>query len=217
MNQRRVGRPSDPALTERLVDAGWRMFLAHGVEASAVEAIAAAANVSKVTFYKHFATKAALFEAAVLREMERIEAAQRVPEREVQGEKLEVALRQFGIGLMEFLCTPTAVNFYQVLAGELAKNKKLARRFYELGPGRTKANLAKVLQVAAEKGKLDVEDAEVAAEQLIGLWQGITNYGLMLGVNRSAIRAEIPERVEAGIRVFMRAYGRSRRGRTVLR
>ena len=53
-----------------------QMVLARGVDAVSVEAVAARAGVSKATFYKHFAHKQALFEAAVLREMERIGAAQ---------------------------------------------------------------------------------------------------------------------------------------------
>jgi TetR/AcrR family transcriptional repressor of mexJK operon len=130
-----VGRPSDPTLATNLLDAGWQMFLERGVEPVAVEAIAARAGVSKATFYKHFADKTALFEAAVLREMERIEAAQQLTSPDDTRAELADRLRRFGIGLMSFLFGQSAVDFYNALSAELARHKTLARRFYELGPG----------------------------------------------------------------------------------
>ena len=149
---RPVGRPADPELATRLLDAGWQMFLARGVDAVSVEAVAAQAGVSKATFYKHFAHKQALFEAAVLREMERIEAAQQLQDPSGATQSLEAKLRQFGIGLMGFLVSQPAVDFYKALAGELSRHKPLARSFYNLGPGRTLTNLAVLLRDAARQG-----------------------------------------------------------------
>jgi hypothetical protein len=51
----------------------------------------------------------------------------------------------------------------------------LARRFYDLGPGKTRANLAALLSTAAQNGELEIRDAEEAAEHLVDLWQGISN------------------------------------------
>jgi TetR/AcrR family transcriptional repressor of mexJK operon len=185
------------------------MFLARGVDAVSVEAVAAQAGVSKATFYKHFAHKQALFEAAVLREMERIEAAQQPGDEPGATQSLEANLRQFGIGLMGFLVSPPAVDFYKALAGELSRHKPLARSFYDLGPGRTLANLALLVSDAARKGELEAPDPVLAAEHLIGLWQGLSNFQLALGIDQLRIRAAIPARVDAGLRVFMAAYGRA--------
>jgi TetR/AcrR family transcriptional repressor of mexJK operon len=206
-SSRRVGRPAEPELVTQILDAGWQMFLERGVKAAAVEAIAAQAGVSKATFYKHFADKATLFEAAVRREMQRIEVAQQVPRGSEPDMSLEATLRQFGIGLMSFLFSPAAVDFYNALSAELARHKTLARRFYDLGPGRTRANLAALLTAAAKNGELKIVDAEEAAEHLVGLWQGISNYQLSLGIGVDSIRRSIPKRVDAGVRVFMAAYG----------
>jgi TetR/AcrR family transcriptional repressor of mexJK operon len=205
--RRPVGRPSDPTLATNLLDAGWQMFLERGVEPVAVEAIAARAGVSKATFYKHFPDKTALFEEAVLREMERIEAAQKLTALDDTRTDLADRLRRFGIGLMSFLFDQSAVDFYNALSAELARHKTLARRFYELGPGRTRANLAAILVEAECDGELVISDPEEAAEHLIGLWQGISQYQLSLGISVNSVRASIPKRVDAGIRVFLAAYG----------
>jgi TetR/AcrR family transcriptional regulator, mexJK operon transcriptional repressor len=206
---RAVGRPADPALATRLLDTGWQMFLARGVNAVSVEAVAAKAGVSKATFYKHFAHKQALFETAVLREMERIESAQQPKDKSASAPGLEATLRQFGIGLVRFLASPPAVDFYKALAGELSRHKPLARSFYDLGPGRTLANLAALIGEAARKGELEAPDPMLAAEHLIGLWQGLSNFQLSLGIDQRRIRSTIPARVDAGLRVFMAAYGRT--------
>ena len=204
---RAVGRPADPGLATRLLDTGWQMFLARGVDAVSVEAVAAHAGVSKATFYKHFPHKQALFEAAVLREMERIEAAQRPKDESGLTQNLEVQLRQFGVGLVEFLVSAPAVDFYKALAGELSRHKALARSFYNLGPGRTLSNLATLIGDAVSRGELVASHPMLAAEHLIGLWQGLSNFQLSLGIDQRRIRSSIPARVDAGLRVFMAAYG----------
>ena len=200
------GRPADPELATRLLAAGWQMFLARGVDAVAVEAIAARAGVSKATFYKHFTHKQALFEATVLREMERIEAAQHPKDESASAQSMEATLRQFGIGLMSFLASPPSVDFYKALAGELSRHKSLVRSFYDLGPGRTLSNLTALIAEAARKGELQAPDPLLAAEHLIGLWQGMSNFQLLLGIDQRRIQTTIPERVDAGLRVFMAAY-----------
>lgn len=204
---RAVGRPADPGLATRLLDTGWQMFLARGVDAVSVEAVAAHAGVSKATFYKHFPHKQALFEAAVLREMKRIEAAQRPRDESGSTQSLELQLRQFGVGLMEFLVSAPAVDFYKALAGELSRHKALARSFYNLGPGRTLSNLATLMGDAVRRGELVASDPKLAAEHLMGLWQGLSNFQLSLGIDQRRIRSSIPARVDAGLRVFMAAYG----------
>jgi TetR/AcrR family transcriptional repressor of mexJK operon len=204
-----VGRPADPELATRLLDTGWQMFLARGVDAVTIEAVAAQARVSKATFYKYFPHKQALFEAAVLREMELIEAAQQLEGIPGGEEGLEARLRQFGIGLISFLVSQPAVDFYKALAGELSRHKTLARSFYSLGPGRTLANLAAVITDAADRGELEAPDPLVAAEHLIGLWQGLSNFQLSLGIDHHRISSSIPARVDAGLNVFLAAYGRA--------
>jgi TetR/AcrR family transcriptional regulator, mexJK operon transcriptional repressor len=80
----------------------------------------------------------------------------------------------------------------------------LARRFWDTGPGRTRANLTRLLQQAADDGELDVPDAQQAADHLFGLWQGFTNFRLALRIPDDT---RVEERVDAAVAVFLRAYG----------
>lgn len=201
------GRPRDLGKGLAILDAGWMLFLEHGVEATSIAAIAAKAGVSKVTLYSHYPDKAALFEAAVLREMERIEQAQQVPHTG-RDAPVEERLRQFGLGILRFLTSKPAVDFYSVVAGELRRHEALARAFHRLGPGRTRASLAGLLAVAVAQGELVPLDPAQAADELFGLWQGFTNYDLLLGIGTDAIRADLPRRVDQGVALFLRCYGK---------
>lgn len=210
MTSRPRGRPRDLDKGVAILDAGWELFLERGVEATPIEAIAAKAGVSKVTLYTHYPDKAALFRAAVGREMERIEAGQRL--RPAGGQQAPVAdqLRDFGLGILGFLTSKPAIDFYAVIAGELRRHEGLARVFYDLGPGRTRANLVALIAAAAARGELSVADPGHAADELFGTWQGFTNFQMSLGIDIDAIRRDLPDRVERGVRSFMLAYGSGR-------
>ncbi|OYU15215.1 MAG: TetR family transcriptional regulator [Alphaproteobacteria bacterium PA4] len=196
------GRPKDQAKGNAILDAGWALFLERGVGAVSIEAIAARAGVSKMTVYKHFTDKHALFEEAVLREMRAIQTVQ-IIRPSGQQDDLEGTLRAFGIGIMSYLATGAAVDFYNVLAGELRRHPDIAQTFYALGPARTIANLASILSGAGDR--LAIDDPLKAAEALFGLWQGASNFQLSLGVDTDATEKAIAERVDYGIAFFMRA------------
>ena len=206
---RPVGRPPDPDKAAAIVEAGWTAFLAHGVEAVSVESIAAQAGVSKATFYKHFPDKMTLFAAGVEREVERIEAMQRGGP-EPLPQNLRTMLRGFGLGLMGFLFSDPAIDFYGNLSGELRRHQALARTFYDTGPGRTRASLAALLAAAGERNEMRIDDPFEAAEHLFGLWQGFSNLQLSLGVESDHLRQTIERRIDRALDVFMCAYGPDR-------
>lgn len=201
--RRRPGRPIDPVKRDALIAAAWQLFLAHGVSAVGMESVADAAGVSKVTLYRHFPDKTALLEAGVLAEMERIEAAQQQPSGGHDAVDIAERLRRFGIGILTFLATANAIAFYSTLAGELSRHPELAQRFWLAGPGRTRANLTRLIQHAADHAELDVANPQEAADHLFGLWQGFGNFQLALGIpdDRS-----ITHRVDRAVEVFLRAY-----------
>ena len=203
--KRGPGRPKDEAKGGAILDAGWALFLERGVGAVSIEAIATRAHVSKMTVYKHFTDKHALFEEAVMREMRAIEAVQTG---EVVGaaDDLEGTLRAFGVGIMSYLATGAAIEFYNVLAGELRRHPDVARTFYRIGPARTIERLSAILTGAGDR--LAIDDPAGAAEALFGLWQGASNFQLSLGIDTGKAGAAIADRVDYGIAVFMRAFAR---------
>ena len=201
-----AGRPRDVEKGVAILDAGWELFLRHGIVATSIEAIARKAGVSKVTLYTHYSDKQALFEAAIHREMLRIEAAQKVHDGAAETAPIAEQLQQFGLGIIGFLTSPPAIDFYAVVAGELRRQPMLARAFYDLGPGRTRSNLIAILSAAMTRGELVDADAAHAADQLFGLWQGFMTYQISLGIDIDALQADVATRVQRGITAFMAIY-----------
>ncbi len=79
--------------------------------------------------------------------------------------------------------------------------------FYDAGPGRTVANLAAILS-SPLASELAISDANSAAEMLLGMWQGMTNYQLMLGIDHKKVTKSIPKRVTAGVDLFLKSHER---------
>jgi AcrR family transcriptional regulator len=55
-----MGRPPSSKAHEQVLDAATSLFAEHGIDATSMDAIAAAARVSKATIYKHWPDKPAL-------------------------------------------------------------------------------------------------------------------------------------------------------------
>jgi AcrR family transcriptional regulator len=69
--RRSEARPSEPPARERVLRAARRMFYERGIRAVGVEAIVAEAGVTKMSLYRHFASKDELVAACLAERMER--------------------------------------------------------------------------------------------------------------------------------------------------
>jgi AcrR family transcriptional regulator len=76
--------PPNPVM-ERILNAADQLFYREGIQAVGVDALAAAANVSKRTLYKHFASKDALIVAYLLRQAARMTALDGPPLQQILG------------------------------------------------------------------------------------------------------------------------------------
>ena len=204
--RRPVGRPRDEGKGARMLDAAWSLFLERGVEGVSMETVAARAGVSKSTLYAGFPDRAALFEAVMLREMERIEAQQALGGASDASSTLAETLTAFGMGIMTFLAGDTAVAFYGPLSAEIRRRPDLSEAFWRLGPGRTRANLTSLLADAASRGEIVADDPQAAAEALFGLWQGFSNLALVREGGAERVRASVAERVARGTAMFLAAH-----------
>jgi TetR/AcrR family transcriptional regulator, mexJK operon transcriptional repressor len=187
-----------------MIAAAADVFFEKGFAATTVDAVAERAGVSKVTIYARFGDKAGLFEAMVGHVSERMRS-------EGAGQddlppNLEEALICLGDGVMTELLSPRLIAFEQNLAGELAHHPGLAKRFYDSGPGRVRAQLASIISWGVETGELVADDAMVAAADLYGLWQGFHMIEARFGMTDVLTEAEVKSVVRRGVARFLRAY-----------
>ncbi len=200
----RAGRPKDAHKRAQIVAAARELFFANGLDATAIEDIAAAAQVSKVTIYGHFGDKETLMEAVIRAEAAEIEQGLIRPR--ARGVPLAETLDGLGIALLEFLIAPAMEACDRLLAVEAARHPALARRFYDAGPGYVHRQLATVLAEAAAAGHLRPDDPARAAEDLIGLWKGMLEVERRFGIRPPWSAAQLAARVRRGTALFLRAH-----------
>lgn len=180
-------------------------FFARGFHAATIEDIAQAAGVSKVTVYSRFGDKETLFEEVIRAESGRMAAV--FDDGMSPGRCLRERLDAYGTALMGFLFSEEHMAVDRLLMNEIAQVPRLAERFYQAGPALCLGRLAEVLRDAAAAGEIEIDDAWLAAEDLCGLWKGVAEMGVKLGLEPLPPPEAIRARVERATRLFLKMVG----------
>jgi TetR/AcrR family transcriptional repressor of mexJK operon len=199
----RAGRPKDAAKRAAILAAAKALFARDGFEHVTMEAVASLAGVSKMTVYSHFKDKEALFEAFITATADGMLGVVAVPQ---PGAGLADLLCGVGRSFMAVVVGPEFCAANARLPATLRANHDLALRFYAAGPLRVRTALAAVIASAAEAGELAVDDAMLAAADLVSLWLGYRGEMMRLGLAEPAGPEEIGAMVARGTGVFLRAY-----------
>jgi TetR/AcrR family transcriptional regulator, mexJK operon transcriptional repressor len=193
-----------------IVDAATEVFLKTGYLGTNMDEIAALSSVSKQTVYKHFASKEALFVEIVSSmttgagDAVHNDVAKLGRDEDLADYLVEYALRQLTVVL-----TPRIMQLRRLVIGEVTRFPELARVLYERGPARAIAMLATVFQELAERGLLQLDAPQVAADQFNWLiMSSPLNQAMLLGDDAIPSAAELRRNAQAGVRVFLAAYGK---------
>lgn len=196
-----------------ILDAATEVFLKSGYLGTNMDEIAALSAVSKQTVYKHFSSKEALFVEIVgsmttgAGDVVHNDVARLGQDHDLADYLADYALRQLTVVL-----TPRIMQLRRLVIGEVTRFPELARVLYERGPARAMKMLAAVFENLAERGLLQFDDANVAAEHFNWLIMSAPlNQAMLLGDQAIPSAAELRRHAEAGVRVFLAAYGKSPR------
>ena len=156
------------------MDAATEAFLRDGYGATSLEAVAAAAGVSKRTLYARFSGKAALLQVVVARLV-----TNWLPAFDAEIEQ-EGSLRDTLLGsarvMLATALTPQALGLYRLVIAEVGRFPELALVMREAGAGAGTDRLARVMAAAG------IVEPIWAAEQFIALLLSVPQRrGLGLG------------------------------------
>jgi TetR/AcrR family transcriptional regulator, mexJK operon transcriptional repressor len=163
--------PRAEAKRRAIVTAARELFLREGFEVS-VDAIAAAAGVSKVTVYNHFGSKEALFIGVVKDSLdaplggEAVSAIGRLAEADDLREALTDTARAW---VRSTRANPDVLALRNVVGRELHRFPELGAVWHQAGPEGHHPAVANTLRHLADQGRLDIPDIEVATLQLYAL------------------------------------------------
>ena len=200
-----AGRKHDGGAKRRqIMDGARTVFLSAGFDGASMNDIAREAGVSKGTLYAYFTSKDELFGAIIRAEY--AQSAERLCVFKREGDA-RTMLTDFGVRLMLRMSEPGTLALARVVIAAAEKFPNVGRAFYESGPLFGATRLAGELSALEAAGALKIPDPERAAWQFVDLCQSYVYKRLLFGVVESLSRGEIEGAVEAGVEVFLRAYG----------
>jgi TetR/AcrR family transcriptional repressor of mexJK operon len=159
------------------------VFLRRGFGGASMDDVAAAAGVSKMTVYRHFAGKEALFAGLIGELCERMFDV-------AQSDGLDdlapaEALGRLARGFARTVFDPDTIGLHRIVIAESGRFPKLGRLFYESGPARNIAALAAFFADRKGDPRLRIDDPRRSAEEFLEVVRGYAHLRLLLGVDRA--------------------------------
>ena len=193
---------------QTILSAGRTLFLSNGYQGTSVDQIAASAEVSKQTVYKHFGDKQELLlaivdnalEASVTPFLERIAALADTAD-------LEADLTAIAADYLRAVLLEPVVQLRRLVVGEANRFPELARRYYEQAPARTLAAFAACFARLHDRGLLHIPEAALAAEHFAFLIVGrCIDQALFYGGPPVLKSVDPAAHARAGVQVFLAGY-----------
>jgi TetR/AcrR family transcriptional regulator, mexJK operon transcriptional repressor len=193
-----------------ILDAAATVFIRNGYPGTSMDEIAQLAAVSKQTVYKHFADKQSLFTEIITNTVNEVseplynEVINLQDSGDVQADLRDLARRQLA-GVMQ----PRLLQLRRLVIAEADRFPELGRTFYARGPQRTITALAATFERLADRGTLQLDDPQLAAAHFNWLIMSIPlNQAMLCGDADLPALADLDRYADAGVRVFLAAYGR---------
>lgn len=198
------GRPKDLAKRESILEAAKSLFLSLGYANTSMDAVAAAAGVSKLTVYSHFTDKQTLFCSAVMAtcQIQLPDLLFEYPE----GVPVEEVLLNIARGFQALISSDESVKLSRLIMAQGSQDPSFGEYFYEAGPKRVLAGMEALLRDIDARGLLRIANPLHAAEHFFCLVKGAPDYRLLLGCAGPLEGEEAEAHVREVVGVFMRAF-----------
>lgn len=189
---------------DAILEAGTRMFLAHGYSTVSMDAIAKAAPVSKPTLYNYFAGKPALFEAVIQRLCQRLFRA--FDNVEATATDLDAGLRLMGRACVDLIYAPESLRLFRVIIAEQSKFPELGKIAYRSGADPIIDGIAGYLRSIGPKSGARFPDVEGSARLLLSMLMGDQHMRCLLGLKSTLTARERSALVDRVVGCYLRAH-----------
>ncbi len=177
------------------------LFMAEGMERTSMDAIAAAAGVSKQTVYSHFKSKDELFRSCVAYKVRTygLDASSLLGE-----DGVDRFLAHIGRSYLTLISDPGVIRMFRLMAAEADTHAATVRSFHETGPMMTAANIAHLLErYMPEESK---ELTARATSEFLALIRGEYWMELLLGTRSGINDEEMDAHVDHCVRQMHKLY-----------
>ncbi|WP_367353132.1 TetR/AcrR family transcriptional regulator [Achromobacter animicus] len=167
--QGRRGRPANEALGQAIVDAASQLFVELGFQATTMDKVAQRAKISKLSIYRHFENKEALFSAAIA-----AHCHQFAPQALIDGVEgsAEDQLITVGSFLLRTLLSPDVRSVEAMIMADKTNQKSLSKLYFEAGAAYVIAEIENLLSQLHASAALNVPDPRRSARLFAALIKG---------------------------------------------
>lgn len=200
-------KPNVPAgrKVDQVIAGARKVFMRDGFEGASVDEIAREAGVSKATLYSYFSDKRRLFmEVAKAECRSQTDAA--VDEIDLTA-PVRAVLTDAAQHLIGFFLSDVGQQIFRIVMAECGRFPDLGREFWDNGPGRGRAVLGAYFEAAMDRGELQIDDIELAADQFSELCKSGLHTRVMIGVQTTFSETEVDRVVKGAVDMFLARYG----------
>lgn len=202
--QGRRGRPINEALRQTIVDAACELFVESGFQATTMDKVAQRAKISKLSIYRHFDNKEALFSAAISARCHQF--APRALFENIDGTP-EDQLLAVGKSLLRLLLSAEVRSVETMILADKSNQVSLGKLYFEAGPARFISQIETLLRQLHAKAMLSVPDPVQSARLFAAMFKGSD---LLIAVAFEERKAQDDGEIDAYCRsavdLFIRAH-----------
>ena len=184
------------------LDAALQLFAAQGYSGTTMDQVAEAAGLTKPTLYQYFPSKEALFARMMLEKRDTMLAGFATPE----GGGMVEQLHAFAWRYADTVMQPMMLSLARLILAEVQRFPEIGRAYQAAGPDQLLAALIAFLEGQRAAGRLQFQDAELAAEDLWGLILSAPRTQALYRPDLYQSRETLARYVTNGLQVFLRAY-----------
>ena len=195
----------DSPKARQIIDGARKAFMEHGYEGASTEEIVRQAAISKGTLYSYFPSKKELFEVIIREECQH--QSKRIIQNVDLSRPVRHVLTELATGYLQLLLSPFPQDLFRVAVAEAKRFPRLAKAFYDSGPGQGIARLTGYMEEFVRRGEIVADDPHMAACHFEQLCKADLFNKALFGVQSDFSEAETRKVVEHAVDAFMRIYG----------
>lgn len=189
---------------DQVLEGAREIFMRDGFEGASVDDIARAAEVSKATLYSYFPDKRLLFSEVARLECNR-QAQEALSVIDIDG-PIEDVLLEAANRIVRFFLSDFGQQVFRICVSESHRFPELGCKFYESGPALLHERIVFVLKSCVERGVLNIEDMDLAADQFVELCKSDLFVRSLCGVAGDISEQDIARVVNGAVEMFLARY-----------
>src|SRR5580692_10000323 len=187
-----------------ILESAYRLFRAQGFDGTSMADITSQVGGSKATLYSHFPSKEELFVECMMAALHNY-MSDTLKHLEASRGDPQAALRNFGTGVLNFICSAEQLEVRRLMIAEAARSGTGKLFFDKLSALRSQ--ISSFLAACMASGLLRRDDADLAADHLGALLEAEILEPLLLHVREAAPdEEEIALAARRAVAAFLRAY-----------